>query len=390
MREKVFEQAAAIQKNVFSQSPIDIGKIESALSETILYHGKGIHVDRSGPDPQIHQIIQYLFGQSKPIAEWINERNLKAVLLQKDPEMLRAVREEFHAILEACGERLPLPGSKEEVLYETFIGNLISLLPFGYPEKGEAFAIPLKIEGKWQNISYTVDEKIELSPKWFSSPIAAYGLTSQDGPPILAFLGTTYPAGEGFIATVLSDFTPFLSVGQAPYHYGEQEIQKWLANKEGVHLYGISLGGAFTFHVLRNHKEKIAQVDAYNPPGLYPWLWKEKYHSLPIHIVYNENDLVATLGNFPEGDQVRVLRAFVNESQNFFKAHIQAYTGFDETTLLKSDASYENGRIGRKILTVLHFVLGAALVFFPILFLYFLYSFFKELIVNLIQKKSDL
>lgn len=396
--EKILNQTAANQgirwKSVLSQfpaeCPADLQKMESALKDTLLYQGKGIQVDRSGPDPQIHQIIQYLLGQGKPSVEWFSARNAKGILLREDPELQKSMREEFRVILSACAESFPLPGSKEEILYETFIGNVVALLPYSYPEVGEVFSIPQKIDGEWKKATYSVDKKIDLSPKWFSSPIAAYGLTSQEAPPLLIFLGTTYPAGEGYVATLLSDFTPFTSVGQAPYLYGKKEIQKWLEDKEGVRLCGISLGGAFTFHVLRNHKEKIAQVDAYNPPGLYPWLWKERYNSADIRIIYNENDLVATLGAFPEGDKVRVIRAFVEKSQNFLKAHIQAYSGFDETTLLKSDPVYENRRIVRKVLTALHFVLGGCLVFFPLIFLYFLYSIFNILILKTFtQNKMD-
>jgi len=393
LAEKIFNQTASNQgirwKSILSKCPVDLQKMESALKDTLLYQGKGMQVDRSGPDPQIHQMIQYLLGQGKPSVEWFSARNAKGLLLREDPELQKSMREEFRVILSACAECFPSPGSKEEILYETFIGNVISFLPYSYPEEGEVFSIPQKIGGEWKKATYIVDKKIDLSPKWFSSPIAAYGLTSQEAPPLLIFLGTTYPAGEGCVATLLSDFTPLMSVGHAPYLYGKKEIQKWLEDKEGVHLCGMSLGGAFTFHVLRNHEEKIAQVDAYNPPGLYPWLWKERYNSADIHIVYNENDLVATLGAFPEGDKVRVIRAFAEKSENFFKAHIQAYSGFDETTLLKSDSVYENRRVDRKILTALHFVLGFCLAFLPILFLYFLYSIFNALILKPLSMKQS-
>jgi len=384
---KVWDQALAAHDIRWDvRKPLTIeefNKIEAVLKDTLIYHGKGVEIDGAGPDPQVHEIIQFLLGQGTPSREWLNAKNAKGILIRKDPALLKAMRDEFRAVLKSCGEHLPIPGSKEEILYKTFIGNIVALLPYAYPEEGEVFSIPQKINGEWKNSVYTVDRKIELSPKWFSSPIAAYGLTSKEGPPLLTFLGTTYPAGEGYLATLLSDVTPFMSVGHAPYIYGKKQIEEWLNDKEQVRLCGTSLGGALSFHVLRNHKEKIAQVDAYNPPGLHPWQWKEKFNdSVEINIVYNENDLVGTLGAFPEGDKVNVIRPVLEKNQNSIKAHAQAYSGNKEVMLLKSDPAYENSRISRKLLTVCHFFLSCLLAFIPILLAYLVFSLFNALIFH--------
>lgn len=384
---KVWDQALAARAIHWDVSkPLtveDFTRIENALKETMIYHGKGIEVEGKGPDPQVHEIFQFLLGQGTPSKEWLNAKNAKGILLRKDPELLKAMREEFRVVLQSCGEHFPAPGTKEETLYKTFIGNLIALLPYAYPEVGEVFTIPQIINGEWKNVHYTVDRKFELSPKWFSSPMTAYGLTAEDGPPLITFLGTTFPAGEGYLATLLSDVTPFMSVGHAPYLYAKTQIEDWLKDKQEVRLCGASLGGALAFHVLRNHKEKIAQVDVYNPPGLHPWQWKEKYNdSVDINIVYNENDLVGTLGAFPEGDKVNILRPVLEEKQNFLTAHAQAYSGNEKVTLLKSDPAYENSRVPRKLLTAFHFFLGFLLAFVPILCAYLLFSLFNALICH--------
>ncbi len=397
-KEKLGIQSDRIFKKVWDQSihrihsegRFDLEKIETILKDTLIYHGKGIEVRGQGPNPQVHEIFQFLLGKGAASREWLTVRNAKGILLRKDPELMKAMRDEFRAVLKSCGENPPSLCSKEEVLFETFVGNIVALLPYAYPQEGETFSIPQKVNGEWKNVPYVVDRKIELSPKWFSSPIAAYGLTSEEGPPLITFLGTTFPAGEGYWATLLSDVTPFMSVGHAPYLYGKQQIEEWLKDKSGVRLCGASLGGALAFHVLREHKEKIAQVDVYNPPGLHPWQWKEKFNdSIDIHIVYNENDLVGTLGAFPEGDKVRIIRPVLEERQNALKAHAVAYSGNDQVTLLKSDPAYENSRFPRKLLTALHFFLGCVLAFIPILCAYLLFSIFNALIFKPIELLSQ-
>lgn len=396
--EKVWDQAYAAGRfgpnfNGQLSNPLSdpsFEKIEAALRETLVYCGKGIETEVKGPNPQIDQLFRFLIHGEKP-SDWLNIETAKGILLKKNPELLEEMRQEFRALFNACGERFPEVGSREEAVYKTFIGNLVALLPYSYPEIGEVFSLPQKIDGKWKNVSYTVDRKIELSPKWLSSPFSALGLVSKEGPPLLVFLGTTYPTGDGYLATLLSDFTPLLSVGQAPYLYGREEFEEWLKDKEKVRLCGTSLGGALAFHVLCNHKDKIAQVDSYNPAGLYPWLWKETYdRSVEINIIYNEGDLVSTLGFYPEGSGVRVLRPVLPQAENWIKAHAGVYTGHPEVTLLESDPVYENSRICRKLLTAFHFLFGFILAFLPILCAYLVYLLLNTLILqplNCISKK---
>lgn len=367
----------------FSQ-PIELSRIESALRDTLIYHGKGAQHNQNIATDAEH-IVSFLLGSGKFRADWIDPTTAKGVLLKKDPELMKSFRDALREELREASEHIPEIGSKEEIVFNGLIGNIIAILPYAYPEEGEKFVIPVKVDGQWKRVEYTVDRKIELTHKWFSSPIAAYGLTSNDGPPLLTFLGTTYPAGEGYIATLLADFTPGLSVGHAPYLQGKRKIAEWLEDKQGVRLFGASLGGALTLHVARNHKEKIDCVEAYNPAGLYPWDWNGKDNLPKINIYYQQNDLVSTLGFFPEGKNVSIFRVLGLKPENFMKAHIRAYTGGEEVTLLKSSPQYENSRLVRKILTILHILFGIVLCFLPIMLLYFLYNILARPIVHLIQ-----
>ncbi len=371
--QKIWDQAKdAGRLNWDGPLTVDVfDRIEAALRETLIYSGKGIEVEGTGADERIHEIVQYLLGRGKASSEWVNGKMIRGILLKGDPELLKEVRDEIRVVLQSCAAQLPQAGTAEEGVFHAFVGNVVALLPFFYPGVGEEFLIPQKVDGAWKVVSYKVDQKLELTPRWFSSPISALGLTSADGPPLLSFLGTTFPAGEGFIATLFSDFTPGMSVGHAPYLTGRKEIGKWLEGKGGVRLFGMSLGGALTLQVLRHHQEKIAQVNAYNPAGLYPWNWNGFENKSEVNIFYQENDLVATLGSFPEGDQVHVYRVIPEMPENFLKAHARVYTGSEKVTLIKSDAQYENGRLVRKLLTALHLILGALLVL-PILICFYL------------------
>jgi pimeloyl-ACP methyl ester carboxylesterase len=183
------------------------------------------------------------------------------------------------------------------------------------------------------------------------------------------------------VATVLADFTPGMSVGHAPYKEGREKIAEWLQDKKDVQLYGASLGGAIALHVAINHRDRVGRVQAYNPPGFYPWDWKGG--SLPqIDIYSQQNDLVSTMGFFPESDEVNIYRVIGSRSEGLFKAHMRAYTGCEKVTFLKSSAQYENSRWDRKILTALHILLSAILVFLPV---YLIYQLYRLLILPLIQ-----
>ncbi len=357
-------------------------KIGNALKETLLFHGNGMEVEGAGSEPTVHEIVQFLLGRGEASSNWATSRNIKGILLRKDPKLLGEMKEEFRLALYSCAGQLPVVGAPEEILFQAFVSNIVALLPYCYPEAGDQFLIPQKIEGVWKSIPYTVDHRFKLSPYWLSSPIAAYGLISPEGPPLMTFLGTTFPAGEGFLATLLSDFTPLMSVGHAPYLYGKIEIGEWLKEKTGVRLFGMSLGGALTMHVLRNHPSHVEEVHAVSPAGLYPWNWRSCHFDAKLHIYYQENDLVPTLGFFPEGENVHVYRVIGAKVQNPLSAHARVFAGGEQVTLLKGDPAYENSRLCRKLITLLHLLVGIAAS--AVILLVLIYAIFRFLVLLLL------
>ncbi|MBI3508628.1 MAG: hypothetical protein HY069_03200 [Chlamydiia bacterium] len=361
-------------------------EIEDGLNHTFIYSGKGIAAMGTAAHPGVHDLVQYLLGRSDGFS--LTEEIRQAILHRENRALLAHVREEFRAILAACALHLP-KSEGEEKIFEAFVGNLIALIPYTYPEEGEAFDIPIQSEGTWKMARYCVDRKIALTPKWFSSPIVAYGLVAQEGPPILSFIGTTFPAGEGHVATLLADFTPGLSVGHAPYLFGRDTISHWLAGKSGVQVYGTSLGGALALHTLRHHSEQLAKVCVFNPAGLYPWhWWGVSYDTGPkVHIYYQHQDLVASMGSFPTGNQVSVYRVFNHQPEDFLRAHARLYTGSHQVMMLRSDAQYENGRFCRRVLTVVHFI--ASFILFPLILLGYLLSVvYRRLVENIGSRLS--
>jgi len=328
----------------------------ATLQKTLVYHGKGCQIEPTpGSNEQIQGFLLYLLGRDVFSSSWLDTELFHAVFVSKNPPLLRLMCKELANIFAACAKHLPVPGSPEEVIFQTFVGNCLTMLPYSYPEAGEVFSIPQKVNGHWKMCQYTVDPPIELTPRRIVSPLQAFGLTSKEGPPLLTIIGTTYPAGDGYLMAILSDFTPGMSVGHLPYYLGEKNLQKWLEDKTGVRLFGSSLGGAICFHVLRHNRDKISEVNAYNPPGLYPWDWNMPFESQKINIYYQENDLVPTMGIFPTGPNVSVYRVMgLKAGNSALLAHVRGHYGGKQVTILKSSPEYENSRPVRQFLTAAH------------------------------------
>ncbi|NGX62205.1 MAG: hypothetical protein K940chlam9_01699 [Chlamydiae bacterium] len=340
-------------------------KIKTAFDKTLLYNGKGVQCREEYP-PALRDACHYLFCMHDEVPEeLVNGSNVRKILWRPDSAFSTAFRNELEGVMKSALEARQ-EAQYDSTLFAAFIHNIVGLLPFSYPQEGETIQIPVQKGENWEMATYTVDKKFALSPSWFSSPLPAYGLTSENGPPMLIFLGTTYPAGEGFAATLFSDFTPGLSVGHAPFLYGKEEIAEWLGGKENVSVSGISLGGALSLHAAR-YFPQVSEVYAFNPAGHYPWNGQKFGGKGPnIHIYSQKNDLVSTMGFFPEGENVEVYRVLGTEDEPFFKAHARSYFGADQVSLLKSSPEFENSRIERRILTGLHMI-GSSIVFLLVL-----------------------
>lgn len=354
-------------------------------NEEPYYSGEGIPFEST--NSEVGKIVSILFSRPAESATegLISSRNIKNVFYETSPEFLTSFQKELqHALIYAFNNR----ESTNETLFTLFIHQTLSLLPFAYPKKGFEIQIPVNGEEGWELQTYTLDKRFELGNPFLLSPMPAYGLKSENGPPMLIFMGTTYPAGEGFLGTLLSDFTPGHSVGSLPFHSAKEEIEIWLEENPEASAMGISLGGAFSLHAAKTFGQKISKVYAYVPPGLYQ---KEvdafKESETEINVVFQDGDFVSTLGFLPEGKNVHLYNVVEEEKANPLSAHARIFLSGEKIKVFEKDPQEENQRPGRKLLTRLHLV-SSPIVFLCILPLYLVASLFKLINEKTSQTKT--
>lgn len=367
-------------------------KIDQAFRDQVAYCGSGISPpknkeERNYPEPAIQQVVKGLLHGGALTKDLIQRPLLEAVFVKKDPKWLTEFRFELQYELDNLAANPPKNPS-EKTLWDAFLGNIVAFLPFSYPEANAVISIPqLEANGSCRKVDYRMDV-IELTPASIATPISAIGLTPVNddpkAPPMISFIGTTYPAGDGFAATVMSDFTPGMSVGEAPFHFGRDKIEAWMQGKKNVHAIGTSLGGALVFHTLLHHHSQLSRVDVYNPPGLYENCWKGKSYDdgCAVNIYCQSGDLVSKMGSWPTGSKVklyRVLQGHPGLADGIINSHARAFTGCEKVAIIKKEPQQENQQPERKALTALHRFLGPWLVFLPMTFILGIYRIFAAI-----------
>ena len=183
----------------------------------------------------------------------------KAVFIERDHKLTRGMRFAFqqgfdHLFDQLQGTHLT---EQEQHQAELFLANCLTLLPYADITPYETFAIPQWVDGSWQKVDYKV-VPIELTPtsglkSLFirdNDRVFAYGLEPITHPTAeshLVFMGTTYPAGQGFSPQIATDMEAFETVGKKLYRSGHANIVKWLDSQaKPVHVCGTSLGGSLS------------------------------------------------------------------------------------------------------------------------------------------------
>lgn len=360
--------------------------IDQAFQTKLIYHGSGMEAPLRGDQTTDHSIQNLMHtlmhGGQFCKATLLCQKSMQAVLFEQNSALMKDFRIELQRELNQLAKNPP-ETPQEEIMWKAFLGNLIAFLPFSYPPHGtETITIPLLKDGVCKSVEYAI-HVMPLTLSTLFTPMSAVGLTPKNpedkAPPLLTFLGTTYPAGDGCAATLLADFTPGYSVGEFVYDRNRQAIDQWMAGKTGVQLVGMSLGGAMAFHTLNHHHAQISRIDVYNPPGLYSWKHTHT-KSCEINIYCQPGDIVSHLGFWPEGENVKLYTVMQHQhglSENFLSAHARAFTGCETVTIIKQDPAKENRSLFRKALTYLHQFLGPFLVFIPMalaLSFYYLYA----------------
>lgn len=382
------------QKEWSLKSPLTVGQlraIDANFKRRLVYHGQGMaplpsSIEHS--NSTVQQIVNACLHGGSLSVNIIQKPILQAVFVRHDPTLLKQFRHELQLEIDHVAKNPP-KNAQEEIVWRQFLGNIIALLPYSYPDENEVFNIPvLEADGTCRQVVYKANV-IELTPNHLSTPVSAIGLTPVNdvqASPILSFLGTTYPAGNGFSATIKADFTPNMSVGEDVYRQGKAKIANWFKNKSNVHLIGTSLGGALAFHALLDHHSKLSRVDAYNPPGLYAHCWKNRFFNegCEINIYRQPKDIVSKMGFWPTGNKVKIFNIIPHQKgivEGMPRSHMQVYSGCQKVTFLKGDPAAENKSPSRKALVYLHRYIGPFVFFYPTCFILWCYH-----IVRAIQK----
>lgn len=370
-----------------------------SIHEKILYEGPGI------PGPQIRSIAVDKDVQSAAMSLFhgapINKKLLfnldliSAVSIKKDEEFLDDFRREIQIELDHLAENPP-KNAEEEVVWKTFLVSMMAFVPFCYPKSGRTFSFPvLQADGTCRMFKYTA-EVINLTNDSFYTPFTALGMTSKnpDAPPMLIYLATTYPTGNGFEQAIFADFNPGESVGKAMFRGAQPVLDEWFKGKKHVRVMGMSLGGAESLHTLKRYRGQIGQVDVIKPPGLYQEEWTEKYdEGCPINIYVQPKDFVSKLGFFPTGKNVKmyeVERLGEGVPGNPLASHAIADAGCKQVRIKEINPEVENAKKYRKVLTWMHRYLGPVFIYYPGLFFLSLYRLFSRALVMTVDflKKS--
>lgn len=339
---------------------------------TIIYHGEGVRTSEGEANTPIQHLVQVLLHGARLSRKIFSPRLVKAIFIKHDRELMREFRQELQKELDSLAENPP-QNDKQEIIWRAFLGNIIAILPYTYPDPGHVFAIPVLVDGVCHKVAYHT----EIIPLTYysniSSPMIALGLTPQEEthiPSIFVYLGTTYPTGSGFAASLLANFTPGHSIGEAVYHNNRQKIEDWLKDKKGVHVIGVSLGGAIALNMLRDHHDKLARVDAYVPTGLQGSAWRQGISDYcKVNIYCQPNDIISGIGHWPTGDNVSLYLIVQHQediSKDIISSHARAFTGCRKITVIKLDPKEQNSALRRKFLTSLHQVFGPFVVFLPV------------------------
>lgn len=336
---------------------------------------------------EIKNLVRYFLHDSVLDKQVLNKNNLRRILKGFSKADLSAMRKEICAVLHKIAAQLSLQPDKSSLILKMFIGHALALYAITDPVDGETIQVPQQVDGNWKMISYRV-QAIRLTSEWIHQEVEALGLVplNATASPILLFKGTALPGAKGHASTILTDFTPFNSVGQTLYSSGRRAIREWIddnyKDKKKIQVYGLSLGGSMAYQCGLEHPEKV-EIHAYVAPGFLSDKISSKDTLLEGESFLCPTDIVGNLGKHPSGPQI--YKVISREKRNPLTAHLRAFGG-EETLLLRVNTVWENVRKIRVFLNVLHQVFSV--LFFPILALGIIIQCICEKIQELFKRKG--
>lgn len=330
-----------------------------------------------------------MMGWPKNWHHLISWATLKALFVHRDPLLLRELRLAFQQGFEILFHQLkdkPLnPEQREQV--QLFLSNCIGVLPYSDLTPYESIQIPQYIDDQWELVEYHVTP-IELTDQseyqlhflQDDDRVFAYGLEPlihHRAKSLLIFMGTTYPAGQGFVSQIKTDLKAFQTVGESLYRSGRKKIVEWISRQnDKINVCGVSLGGALSLLLAIDQGDKIIRVDAQNPPGLYEYSTKSEFdnwndlQSKPQVVIQQQaQDPVSTFGIWKkEWEVLKVTPPLEKRGPNAICDHILNYAGFADTLFSYSDPDQENKQ--RKTRNLLLYTIGRGAVYYPFILPY--------------------
>ena len=189
------------------------------------------------------------------------------------------MRLELQIVLNNIHKNLSNPSStlKQKNRNELLLELLLAIYPFIDPVKNGSILFPTKApDGTWIRQPYKI-KKLNISPH---SGLLSYLLEEEDyiysyalepiqntigASPILIYMGTTHPAGQGSDLANIYNFYPTQSVGEA---HDLVEVDDWLKTQADVIVKGHSKGATMAMITTAKHANKIKHADCFNPAPL--------------------------------------------------------------------------------------------------------------------------
>lgn len=330
------------------------------------------------------RILMMGWQDLKPL---MNTRAFKAVFVQRDHVTLKTMRLAFQQGFDHLYETQLKERQFTEIQIEQtnlYFSNCLSLLPFGDITPYESIRIPQYINNQWNMVEYKV-VPIELTPttgfkQLFirdEDRVFAYGLeplNKSTAIPHLIFMGTTYPAGQGFLSQINTDLEAFETVGKKLYRSGEKRIREWLLRQDKKpHVCGMSLGGALSLLLAMHHGDKLHRVDALNPAGIYdPWKksrfdrWDELLEKPDVIIQRQGQDVVSRFGIYKKDwSLVDVTAPDEKQGPNFLIHHALNFAGL-KGVQFKFVQDIEKDNQDRKVQNFILYSLARAVFYFAV------------------------
>jgi pimeloyl-ACP methyl ester carboxylesterase len=331
-----------------------------------------------------------MMGWQNEWRELVSSSVLKAVFLKRDRAFTQGMRLAFQQGFQHVFEQLKALNLNPDInilefkQIQIYLSNCLALLPYGDINPYESISIPQWINGSWQMVAYSV-HPIELTPtSGFTSlfirdqdRVFAYGLEpihNPDAEPHLIFMGTTYPAGQGFWFQIKTDLEAFETAGKQLYRASHHKIAQWLDKQtKKPHVCGISLGGALSLLLALHQGDKLASVITLNPPGLYRSLkrsrfdrWAQLEKKPPVIVQKNANDPISLFGYWKtDWNVINVNPPEDKKGPSKIAAHAMNYAGLEGTQFSGVDVHQDNR--ARRIRNFLLYTLLRSLVYYSLI-----------------------